>query len=185
MKITPGTHAPPAPSPWVVRFAPLIAPGARVLDLACGSGRHARLFAAKGCKVDAVDRDTDALAQLLGVANIHTRVADLEAGSWPLGIGEYDAVIVTHYLHRPLFGSLIASLNASGVLLYETFMLGNEQFGRPSRPEFLLRPDELLELAVDKLEIVAFEQGYVDRPKPAMLQRLAAVRPGFLHLRPL
>jgi SAM-dependent methyltransferase len=172
-------HSLPAPSPWITRFAPLVAPGSTVLDLACGTGRHARLFAQQGCQVDAVDRDAEALAELASVANIRTRLMDLETGNWPLGVAAYDAVVVTNYLHRALFDDLIASLNASGVLLYETFMLGNEQFGRPARPEFLLRPDELLELVKDQLQVIAFEQGYAAQPKPAMVQRLAAVRPGF------
>jgi SAM-dependent methyltransferase len=178
-------HAPLAPSPWVLRFAPLVSAGARVLDLACGSGRHARVFAARGCKVDAVDRDKQALAQLLGVPNVRTLAADLESGIWPFGSADYDAIVVTNYLHRPLIHRIIGSLNASGVLIYETFMLGNERFGRPSRPEFLLRPDELLEVAAGELEIVAFEQGYAAHPQPGMVQRLAAVKPGFLRDRPL
>jgi SAM-dependent methyltransferase len=167
------------PSPWVVRFAPLVPVGARVLDLACGAGRHARLFASRRCRVEAVDRDAAALATLEGIANIRTRVADLEGDEWPCDAGEFDAIVVANYLHRPLFGSLIASLNASGILIYETFMAGNEQFGRPSNPDFLLRPGELLELAGHALEVVAFEQGYAAQPKPAMLQRLVAVKAGF------
>jgi SAM-dependent methyltransferase len=175
----PEIHGLSSPSPWIVRFAPLVKAGARVLDVASGAGRHARLFADRGCKVDAVDRDQQALAGLTGVANIQTIAADIEGSAWPFASGSYDAIVVTNYLHRPLFEKLIASLNESGVLLYETFMLGNEQYGRPSRPEFLLRPGELLELVTGKLEVVAFEQGLVEHPKPAVVQRLAAVKPGY------
>lgn len=167
------------PSPWVMRFAPLVASGSRVLDLACGSGRHARLFASRGCRVEAVDRDADALSTLKDVPGVEIRVADLEHADWPYAVESFDAIIVTNYLHRPLFGNIAASLDSSGVLIYETFMLGNEQFGKPSNPQFLLRPDELLEFAGKGLEIVAFEQGYAEQPRPAMLQRLAAVKPGF------
>jgi SAM-dependent methyltransferase len=176
-------HELSSPSPWVLRFAPLTGPGARVLDVACGAGRHARVFASRGCKVEAVDRDSAALATLEGVPEIHTRLADLEHAGWPYAAGEFDAVVVTNYLYRPLFAALINSLNASGVLIYETFMAGNEQFGKPSNPDFLLRPGELLELTGNALEIVAFEQGYMELPKPAMMQRLAAVKPGFRRLR--
>jgi SAM-dependent methyltransferase len=172
-------HELTAPSPWVVRFAPLIAGGARVLDVACGTGRHARLFAGRGCLVEAVDRDAAALAGLADVPNVQTRVADLENAAWPYAAGEFDAVIVTNYLHRPKFAELIASLGGSGVLIYETFMDGNAQFGRPASPDFLLRPGELLQLVAGTLEVVAFEQGYSASPRPAMVQRLTAVKPGF------
>jgi SAM-dependent methyltransferase len=171
------------PSPWVLRFAPLIEPGARVLDVACGAGRHARLFASRGCEVEAVDRDSAALATLEGVPAIRTRLADLENAAWPYAAGEFDLVVVTNYLHRALFATLIRSLNVCGVLIYETFMVGNEQFGKPSNPDFLLRPGELLELTGTALEVVAFEQGYTEQPKPAMMQRVAAVNPGFRRLR--
>jgi SAM-dependent methyltransferase len=171
------------PSPWVLRFAPLIEPGACVLDVACGAGRHARVFASRGCRVEAVDRDPAALVTLQDVAGIHTCLADLENAAWPYAAGEFDAVVVTNYLYRPLFAALINSLNDSGVLIYETFMAGNEQFGKPSNPDFLLRPGELLELTGNALEVVAFEQGYMELPKPALMQRVAAVKPGFRRFR--
>jgi SAM-dependent methyltransferase len=171
------------PSPWVVRFAPLVVPGERVLDLACGSGRHARFFASRGCEVEAVDRDAAALASLQGMARIHARALDLEAGGWPYTDREFDAIVVTNYLHRPLFPRLFASLNVTGVLIYETFMLGNERFGRPSNPAFLLRQDELIELVRGCFDIVAFEQGIIGEPKPASVQRLAAVKPDFARSR--
>jgi SAM-dependent methyltransferase len=171
------------PSPWVVRFAPLVVPGERILDLACGSGRHTRFFAARGCEVEAVDRDAAALASLEGVARIHRRALDLEAWGWPYAAQEFDAIVVTNYLHRPLFPHLFASLKATGVLIYETFMAGNERFGRPSNPAFLLRQDELIELVRGRLDVVAFEQGIIEDPKPASVQRLAAVKPDFARSR--
>ena len=172
-------HARLVPSSWFARFAPLIPAGARVLDLACGYGRHARLFASRGAQVVAVDRDATALATLTGIAGIETRQADLEDGPWPFAGEHFDAVVVGHYLHRPLFSHLRAALAPDGVLLYETFALGNEAYGRPSNPDFLLRRDELLELAgaaPQPLTIVAFEQGLSQSgDAPAVLQRLAAV----------
>lgn len=163
-----------APSPWVTRFAPLIVPGGQVLDLACGYGRHARHLAALGHSVLAVDRDAAALATLTGIAGIETRVADLEQDAWPLGALRFDAIVVTHYLHRPLFADLLAALRPDGMLIYETFATGNAAFGRPSRPEFLLQPDELLQRLGPTLRVVAFEQGQIASPFPAVIQRLCA-----------
>lgn len=165
----------PVPSAWVRRFAPLIVDEGAVLDLACGAGRHARFFADGGWRVTAVDRDAQALAGLRGHVGVEVVEADLEAGDWPLGLRRFDGIVVANYLHRPLFPHLLAALAEGGVLIYETFMLGNERFGRPSSPDFLLRPGELLE-AFGSLQIVAFEQGEVAMPKPAVLQRLCAVR---------
>jgi SAM-dependent methyltransferase len=150
--------------------------GARVLDLACGSGRHALFFAARGCRVLAVDRDATALAALAGVSGVATRVADLEAGAWPLEGERFDAVVVTNYLHRPLMAPLLAALADDGALLYETFARGNEAYGRPSNPDFLLAPDELLHLVRERLRVVAFEQGRVgEGGTAAVLQRVAAI----------
>jgi SAM-dependent methyltransferase len=115
-------HKLDAPSPWVQRFSPLVAHGARVLDVACGSGRHARWFAGRGCSVEAVDRDEEALAGLREVADVTVRIADLENAAWPFAQGEFDAIVVTNYLHRPLFRNFFASINETGVLIYETFM---------------------------------------------------------------
>lgn len=162
------------PSAWITRFAHLVPRGARVLDVAAGRGRHARLFAARGAHVVAVDRDADALAALRGVANVDVLVADVEAGPWPFAGTTFDAIVVTNYLHRPLFTPLIDALAADGVLLYETFAVGNEALGRPTNPDFLLRDNELLDVARGRLTIVAFEQGRIDGDRPAIVQRLAA-----------
>jgi SAM-dependent methyltransferase len=172
------------PSPWFTRFASLIPAGARVLDVACGYGRHARFFAAHGAHVVAVDRDASALATLEGVAGIEIRLADLEAGAWPFAGERVDAVVVSHYLHRPLFPLLRAVLADDGALLYETFAVGNEAYGKPSNPAFLLRQGELLELASAApapMTVVAFEQGLMQLGDArAVLQRLAAVGSGRL-----
>jgi SAM-dependent methyltransferase len=158
-------------SPWVVRWAPLIARGT-VLDVACGEGRHARYFLDRGLDVVAIDRTAQ---DIPGARFIQ---ADLENGSpWPLVGEQFDGVVVTNYLHRPLFETLRASLKAGAVLIYETFMLGNERFGRPSNPVFLLRPGELLQ-AFAGLDVQGFEEGEVALPKPAMIQRLCAVQAG-------
>lgn len=163
------------PSPWVVRFAPLIAPGARVLDLAAGQGRHALFFAARQARVVAADRDPAALANLTQAPGVETRVVDLEAGAWPFAGERFDAIVAVHYLHRALFPQLLTSLAADGVVLYETFAVGNARYGRPANPAFLLGPDELLSFARDRLTVVAFEQGLVAAPQAAVMQRLAAV----------
>jgi SAM-dependent methyltransferase len=164
------------PSPWIARWAPLVATGGRVLDVACGSGRHARFFAGRGHPVTAVDRDAAAVGRLAGTSGVEARIADLEATPWPFGHAEFDAVVVTNYLSRPLFPHLCGALRPGGLLIYETFMLGNERFGRPSNPDFLLAPGELLELIAGALTPVAFEQGVVSTPKPAAIQRLCAAR---------
>jgi SAM-dependent methyltransferase len=162
------------PSPWVVRFAPLLPPGATVLDLACGAGRHARFLAARGHAVEAVDRDPVALSGLAGLPRITTTRADLESAPWPYAGRRFDAVVVTNYLHRPLFPAIAGALAHRGMLLYETFMRGHERLGKPSNPAFLLEPGELL-AAFGALTVVAFEQGRVDVPRPAVVQRLCAV----------
>ena len=159
----------PRPSPWVERWAPLIRQGT-VLDVACGRGRHARYFLQRGLNVVAVDRDPQ---EIPGARFLR---ADLEDGSpWPLAGERFEGIVVTNYLHRPLLATLRDSLAEGGVLIYETFMLGNERYGRPSNPAFLLRPGELLE-AFRGLRVEGFEEGPVAEPKPAVIQRLCAVR---------
>jgi SAM-dependent methyltransferase len=164
-----------APSTWVERFAHLVPAGARLLDVAAGRGRHARFFAGRGVRVIAVDRDADALVALDGVPGVETRVADLEGAAWPFTGARFDAIVVVNYLHRALFPQLLAALAPDGALLYETFASGNEQFGRPSNPEFLLREGELLGMTRARLTVVAFEQGRVGDARIAVVQRLAAV----------
>jgi SAM-dependent methyltransferase len=161
------------PSAWVRRFLPLVRPGGTVLDLAAGDGRHTRLLRQKGFSVRAVDRDVSALLSLAGMG-CEVQQVDLETGApWPLGSG-YRGIIVTNYLHRPLLPAIAGALAPDGVLIYETFALGNERFGRPRNPDFLLRPGELLE-AFAMLTVVAFEQGEVTTPRRAVIQHIAAI----------
>ena len=167
------------PCAWIARFASLVPPNARVLDVAAGRGRHARFFAQRGAHVTAVDVDAGALATLAGTPNISVRAADLERGAWPFAGEAFDAIVVTNYLHRPLLPHLFAALAADGALLYETFAAGNEAFGRPSNPAFLLRENELVDAVRDRLTIVAFEQGMVtEQERQAVVQRIAAVGRG-------
>jgi SAM-dependent methyltransferase len=160
-------------SAWLRRFVPLIKHGGRVLDLAAGSGRHTRFLLQSGFAVCAVDRDISALLPLAGTG-CEVRQIDLETGTpWPLGAG-YDGIVVTNYLHHPVLLAIPQALAAGGVLIYETFARGNERFGRPHNPDFLLLPGELLD-AFAMLTVIAFEQGEVSIPRPAVIQRIAAV----------
>ncbi|MCU0968336.1 MAG: class I SAM-dependent methyltransferase [Rubrivivax sp.] len=159
------------PSPWVTRWAHLVRAGGTVLDLACGSGRHLRWLRAQGFAVTGVDRDVAALAGLEAVGEIV--VADLEGGPWPLDGRRFDGVVVTNYLWRPLWPRLREALAPGGALIYETFADGQQTVGRPSRPEFLLQPGELL-AATQGLRVVAYEDGFLDAP-PRFVQRIAAV----------
>jgi SAM-dependent methyltransferase len=157
-----------APSPWVARWGQLISRG-EVLDVASGGGRHSSWFVKRGIAVVAVDRAPQE------IPGAHFVQADLEAGgAWPFAPARFAGIVVTNYLHRPLFADLRASLAPDGVLIYETFMIGNERYGRPSNPSFLLRPGELLSVFAD-LRILAFEQGTLRAPKPALIQRLCAI----------
>jgi SAM-dependent methyltransferase len=160
----------------VARWADRVPAGGRVLDLACGTGRHARYFAARGHPVEAVDRDPAMLARLDGVGGVSTRCADLEGGPWPYEGERFAGIVVTHYLHRPLFPHLLAALAPEGALIYETFAAGNERYGRPSNPAFLLKPGELLEVVRGRLRVVAYEDLIVSEPKPAAIQRICALQ---------
>jgi SAM-dependent methyltransferase len=161
-----------APSQWLVRFEPLFKRGAQVLDVAAGHGRHSRFLAALGHQVTALDRDVEALAHC-GAA--HTLCCDLEQGEAPLAGQQFDAVLVTNYLHRPLFGAITAWLAADGVLIYETFALGQESFGRPQNRDFLLAPGELLR-AFPQFQVVAYEHGIDRHGQARCIERLCAVR---------
>ena len=178
------------PSDWVRRFATLV-PAGEVLDLACGSGRHARFFSGLGHRVLAIDRDAALLAQLAteGAAGLTTLQCDLEdesamargiaCGWWPLSQPRFAGIVVANYLYRPLLCAIVGSLAPGGVLIYETFARGNERYGKPSNPDFLLRPGELLELAADPaapLHVYAYEDLKIESPAPAMVQRLCARR---------
>ena len=161
-------------SPWITTWAGLASPGAAVLDVAAGRGRHTSFFAGRGHPVTAIDRDVSGLVAADGIEVVE---ADLEDGSpWPLPNRTFGAVVVTNYLHRPLFPHLFAALQPGGILLYETFMAGNERFGRPSRPEFLLKDGELLELARGRCSVIAYEARMISEPAMAMVQRIAARR---------
>ncbi len=158
------------PSPWLQRFAALVPPQGRVLDVACGSGRHVRWLAAQGFRVTGIDRDETAAAPLREAAEIV--IADIEGGPWPLPGCRYDGIVVTNYLWRPLWPVLRSALAEGGVFIHETFASGQQLVGKPSRPEFLLQPGELLQ-ACAGLRIVAFEDGF---EHGRYVQRIAAVK---------
>jgi SAM-dependent methyltransferase len=174
---------PPAPSPsaWITRWSHLVPAGARVLDVACGSGRHVRWFASRGCQVTALDRDVAATSPLHGLAEVV--VADIERSPWPLPGLRFDAIVVTNYLWRGLLPLLTADvLGESGVLIYETFGQGQQTLGKPSNPDFLLYPGELLR-AADGLHVVAYENGFLEGPD-RFVQRLVAVKHAFDPVHP-
>ncbi len=159
-------HAIAAPSDWVARWTHLLPPAAAVLDVACGHGRHVHWLADAGHRVTAIDRDAALLAPL--AARAETVLADLEAGPWPLPGRQFDAVLVTNYLWRALFPALKAAVAPGGLLIYETFAQAHAALGRPRRPEFLLRPGELLDVLRDAVadtalpaawRAIAFEEG--------------------------
>jgi SAM-dependent methyltransferase len=162
-------------SGWIGQHLELIPQNARVLDLACGSGRHTRLLAARGFSVIAVDQDLSRIRDLEDRDNIELREADLEARDWPLAGERFAAIVVSNYLYRPHLRTLINNLANDGVLIYTTFARGNEKLGRPRNPDFLLRPDELLDTFGAELHVIAFEQVTVDTPSPAVRQRICAV----------
>jgi len=164
------------PSPWVRDWAHLVAAGGAVLDVASGAGRHSRFFASRGHPVTAIDRDAAALELLRDEPLVTRLAADLEGAAWPLPAdAKFAAVVVTNYLHRPLFAQLLQALAPGGVLVYETFAQGNESVGKPSNPAFLLAPGELLERVRGHLRVVAFQDGFLAQPRPAYVQRICAI----------
>ncbi len=173
---TPPHGATGEPSRWVRRWTHLVAPGGAVLDVASGAGRHARWFASHGHPVTALDRDADALAAMNDEPLVTTLAADIEDGPWPFAAdAKFAAVVVTNYLHRPLFPRLLDALAPAGVLIYETFAQGNETVGKPSRPAFLLARGELLDVVRGRLRVVAFQDGFLAQPRPAYVQRICAI----------
>ena len=164
------------PSPWVVRFAGLMPRGGVVLDLACGGGRHSRFFLERGHPVAAVDADIAGVADLKGRGDVELIMADLEHAPWPFAGQSFPGVVVTNFLWRPLLPPIVAAVAPGGALIYETFARGNERFGRPTNPAFLLADGELLEAVRGQLAVVAYECLEVAEPRPAMVQRIAAVR---------
>lgn len=165
-------HGLEPPSAWVAQWSHLLRAQSDVLDLACGHGRHMRHFAAMGHRVTGIDRDPNALVSASAWGE--TMCADIENGAWPLVNKCFDAVLVTHYLWRPLWPHILASLAPQGVLIYETFAAGNETVGKPSRADFLLQPGELL-ARCQSLRVVAFEDGFLE-PPARFIQRIVAVR---------
>ena len=173
----PNDHAEIAvPSPWIIQHAGLVEAGGAVLDLACGRGRHTRFFLEHGCRVMAVDLNIEGLADVAEHPALALLEVDLENGPWPLGNAEFDAVVITNYLWRPLFPRIRDAVSPDGVLIYETFAEGNERFGKPSNPDFLLKEGELMDWFSD-WDVRGYEHGEVEEPRPAVVQRICAVKP--------
>ena len=162
------------PSAWIMRFAGLIAPSGHVLDVACGKGRNTRYLLEKGLRVSALDIDVSGVSDLQGSPLLTQIQADLESAPWPLSGQTYDAVVVTNYLHRPILDDIVNSVGVSGLLLYETFAVGNEAFGRPRNPDYLLSRGELLTRVARRMTVLAYEDLTVDEPAPAAIQRICA-----------
>ncbi len=173
--VPPHLHGPAAPSEWVCRFTGLIRPGGTVLDVACGSGRHLRFLLERGLRVVCVDRDTTGVADLADREDARIVTADLEGDSAvPVLVDSYAAVVVTNYLHRPLLPQLVGAVEPGGLLIYETFAVGNERYGRPRSLAHLLRPGELLEAVRGRMRVLAYEDITTDFPRPAAVQRICA-----------
>jgi SAM-dependent methyltransferase len=172
--IPPMPHIPPV-SAWVARFAPLVPKTAPVLDLASGSGRHLRHFRAHGHAVTGVDVELQGVADLTGAEGVEIVQADIEAGPWPFAGRRFAGIIVANYLHRPLLPVIVEALAPGGVLIYETFAQGNQRFGRPSTPAYLLKAGELLEAVAGRLQVVAYEHGEVASPRAGVVQRICAI----------
>ena len=171
-------HRSRGPSPWITRHAGLIAAGGRALDLACGGGRHTRYLRDRGLRVTAIDIDISGVCDLADDPLVEIVEMDLEPpGTTPLAGRRFDAVVVTDYLFRPLLVPLVDCLEPGGAFLYETFALGNERFGRPRNPDYLLERGELLALAVGRLTVIAYEHRAVPSPTPKIVQRLCARKP--------
>ena len=166
------------PSAWITRFGPSVRAGGTVLEIACGGGRHTRWFLDRGYRAVAIDRDLSRVDDLRADPRVDLVEHDLEVGApFPVGDRVFDAVIVTNYLWRPVLDDVTRAVAPGGWLLYETFAAGNERFGHPTNPDFLLQPGELLDLArAHALRVVAYEDLEVDQPRPAAIQHLAAVR---------
>ena len=175
-------HGATSPSPWVVRFLPLVAPGGLILDVACGSGRHTRRALQEGYRVLGIDRTLERVQDLAGRPGLELVEADLEGSAGlPVAGRRFDGVIVTNYLWRPLLPALAAAVAPAGVFIYETFARGQERFGKPYNPDFLLRPGELIEAVRDRLVVLAFEHVRLSHP-PRLVQRIVAVGPVSPHL---
>ena len=164
------------PSVWVVTNSRYLVRNAKVLDLACGNGRHTKFLIEKGFDVTSVDLNQNALNEVAKISKSHVLSADLENGEWPFAERSFDGIVVTNYLHRPQFELITNTLTDRGLLIYETFMIGNERYGKPSNPAFLLRPNELNNTFAHSMLILRSEQGHIRFPKEATVQRVCAVK---------
>lgn len=176
-------HQDHRPSPWIERFLATVKPGGTVLDVACGSGRHIAAAADRGLLVTGIDRTISGARHLAAIDGVELREADLESGApWPFEPGSFDCVIVANYLWRPILDDIVATVRRSGVLIYQTFAVGNERFGKPSNPDYLLRPGELLDAVAGRLTPIAYEHLRLQNPD-RVVQRMCALGPDHEGLR--
>lgn len=175
---TPADHSGLAsPSDWILRWHHEFGSGTSVLDLACGSGRHGRLFLDNGATVTFVDIDVSGLSDMAENRQAEILQADLENKPWPLEDRRFDAIVITNYLHRPLFPQIIAAVAPGGWLFYETFAVGNERYGKPTNPDYLLKHDELKHTVEHELDVIGYAHSLRILPKRAVMQHIAAQRP--------
>ncbi|MBH67885.1 MAG: SAM-dependent methyltransferase [Rhodospirillaceae bacterium] len=166
-------------SAWVKRHYNFISRPGLVLDLACGDGRNGRFLVHKGYNLVFLDKDIAGLSDLKLGSCVKLMKFDLEAGNeWPFEPQKFDGIIVTNYLHRPLMFDLMGTVAPQGVLIYETFAVGNEKFGRPTNPNYLLQTGELLDWVLPAFRILAYEERFISCPKPAVVQRIVAIAKG-------
>lgn len=168
----------PPPANWVVKHGGVIPPGGTVLDVACGPGRHGRFFRSLGHPVVFLDRDITQVADMASIDDVEIVAQDLEGGRpWPLTGRQFAGVIVVNYLYRPILPALVAAVQPGGALIYETFAVGNEAYGHPTNPDYLLHREELLIAVRPELVVMAYEDVEETEPRPTVRQRILAVRP--------
>lgn len=164
-------------SEWVRRYYRQFPKNGFILDLAGGTGRHARFLSQKGFKILLVDNQISKAKDLQNVEGIKLVECDLEDGnSLPFPASTFQGIVVTNYLYRPIFPQLLCLLEVGGILIYETFAVGHEKYGRPTNPDYLLKSGELINLVSPQMRVIAYEEHSITRPTKAYVQSLVAAK---------